>query len=170
MIFMSNLILRLAVLSFILGLNFANASSQQTPATREFAVEVFQVLEMPLTVTNAALVKTKGGYLLKCSLSNSSEFRQLGSRYSLAIVNSMNVTTAIVTRNEGFKLPPYQTKIVTFRIPAKLNLKGDERLVLMLEQAVSTDYIWEVVKSKESLGAYMAGDYSITPRVLRVSN
>ena len=40
----------------------------------------------------------------------------------------------------------------------------------MLEQVVSTDYFWEVVKAKENLEAYISGDYSVVPRVLRLSN
>ena len=145
------------------------ATAQQQPL-EQTAVEVFQVLEMPITATDVALVKTKNGYLLRCVLGNSSEFRQLGLRYSLAIVDSMNTTRAIITRNEGFRLAPYQTRTVTFKTPLKLNLKGDERFVLMVEQIVSTYYVWDVLKAKDSLAAYIGGDYSVMPRVLRVSN
>ena len=156
------------VLVFALIWTFAPA--QQPTAPREVAVEVFQVLELPIAIKDTALVKTKDGYLLKCLLSNNSEFRALGLRYSLAVIDSMNVTNAVLTRNEGLKLAQYQTKSVTFRTPVKLKLEAGERLVLMLEQVVSTDYVWEVMKAKESLAAYTAGDYSVVPRVLRVSN
>lgn len=144
------------------------ASAQQH--SEQTAIEVFQVLDMPITTNDAALVKTKNGYLLKCAFSNSSEFRQLGLRYSLAVVDSMNTTRAIVSRNEGFRLAPYQTRTVTFKTPFRLNLKGDERFVLMVEQVVSTYYVWDVLKAKDSLAAYIGGDYSVMPRVLRVSN
>lgn len=148
----------------------AGNASPQTPVGQEVPVEVFHILELPITITDTVLVKTKSGYFLKCSLSNSSEFRQLGLRYSLAIIDSMNVTKGVVTRNEGFRLAGYKAKSVTFKTPIKLSLKGDERFVLMLEQIVSTHYVWDVLKAKDSLAAYTAGDYSITPRVLRVSN
>ena len=82
----------------------------------------------------------------------------------------MNSTSAIVSRNEGFRLAPYQTKTITFKTPLRLNLKGDERFVLMVEQVVSTDYVWDVIKSKDSLATYIGGDYSVMPKVLRVSN
>jgi hypothetical protein len=59
---------------------------------------------------------------------------------------------------------------VTFKTPLRLNLKGDERVVLMVEQVISTDYVWEVVQAKEALASYIAGDFSTTPRVLRVLN
>ena len=140
------------------------AQSADVPPTPE----VFQVFELPLTLTNPTLVKTKHGYLLKCVLANASEFRQLGFRYSLAIV--VDNTTAVISHNEGFMLAPYQTKNVTFKTPLRLGLKGDERLVLMIEQAISTDYVWEVVQPKEALASYINGDYSTTPRVLRMLN
>ncbi len=41
---------------------------------------------------------------------------------------------------------------------------------LMLEQVVSRESIWEVVKAKEAFEAYARGDYSVMPVVLRVAN
>lgn len=156
--------------SMVLVLMLSIFLAQQPPIARELPVEVFQILELPIAVTDTVLVKTKNGYALKCVLSNSSEFRQLGLRYSLAVVDSMNGINTVITRSEGFRLAPYQTKSVTFKTPIKLNLKGEDRLVLILEQAVSSNYIWDVLTAEESLSAYIAGDYSNRPRVLRVNN
>jgi hypothetical protein len=159
----------LLVLSlFTLPVLGQSAPAQQPPA-RQVAVEVFQILELPITITNPALVKTKTGYQLTCQLSNGSEFQQLGIRYSLAVIDSTNATS-IVTRDEGFKLPAYQMKSVSFKTPIKLKLKDGERIVLMVEQVISTDYVWDVLKARDSLAAYISGDYSVTPRVVRVSN
>ena len=160
----------LLVLSVVFLLALISPTTNAQQQTEQSSVEVFQVLEMPVTTSDAALVKTRNGYVLKCVLANSSEFRQLGLRYSLAVLDSMNAMTAMVTRNEGFRLAPYQTKTLTFKTPVKLNLKGDERFVLMVEQVVSTYYVWDVLKAKDSLAAYIKGDYSVMPRVLRVSN
>jgi len=76
----------------------------------------------------------------------------------------------VISRNEGFTVAPYETKDVSFKTPLRLKLNGDERLVLMVEQAISTDYVWDVVQPKEALASYINGDYSTTPRVLRVLN
>ena len=158
-------------MSLILALILATATTQQAPAPApEIPVEVFRILELPITITDTTLVKTKNGYLLKCSLSNSSEFRQMGLRYSLAVVDSTNETSFVISRNEGLKLLPFELKTVTFKTPLRLRPKGDERFVLMVEQVVSTDYIWELERAKDALTAYTTGDYSITPRVLRVLN
>ncbi|HEY2961250.1 MAG TPA: hypothetical protein VGJ37_02470 [Pyrinomonadaceae bacterium] len=154
------------VLALVVTASVVSAQSVEVPVIPE----VFQVFELPITITNPALVKTKNGYVLKCSLANGSESRELGFRYSLAVVDAANEARIIVNRSEGFALAPYQTKNVTFRTPLRLNLKGDERLVLMVEQLVSTDYVWEVLQAKEALASYAAGDYSTTPRVLRVLN
>lgn len=157
-------------MSLILALLLITPAAQQAPVQRQVPVDVLQVIELPVTITDAALVKTKDGYLLKGLISNNSEFRTLGVRYSLAVVDSMNETKAIVTRNEGLKLGRSQTKSITFRSPIKLQLKADERLVLIMEQVVSADYLWDVMNSKEVLAAYIAGDYSVIPRVQRVIN
>ena len=157
-------------MALILALILTTAAVQQTPAERRVPVEVYQVIELPMTITDTALVKTKDGYSLQCLLSNNSEFRALGLRYSLAVVDSMNVTKALITTNEDVKLGAFRTKNVTLRTPVKLKLKRDERLVLMLEQVISTDYLWQVMKAKEALASYIAGDYSVAPRVQRLSN
>ena len=143
------------------------AAAQSPPAPVE--VEIFPVLELPVTATSSALVKRKGGYLLKCSLTNGSEFQQLGLRYSLAIVDATGATT-LVSRSEGFTIDPYQSKDITFKTPLTLKIKEGARVVLMLQQLLSTEYVWEVIKAKDALAAYLEGDYSITPHVLRVSN
>ena len=82
-------------------------------AAERVEIEVLPVLELPVTVNKPVLVKGKNGYLLKCSLTNASEFRQLGFRYSLAIVDATGATN-IVSRSEGFKILPYVTRDVTF--------------------------------------------------------
>ena len=155
-------------LALIAALAFSAAAAQSVDVS--ITPEVFQVLDLPTTITNPSLVKTKNGYVLKCSLANSSEFRQLGFRYSLATIDSTTGAISVVSRNEAFRLAPYQAKTVTFKAPLRLNLKGDERLVLLTEQVISTDYVWEVVQAKEAVGRYISGDYSTTPRVLRVLN
>ena len=138
-------------------------------AAEPLEIEVLPVLELPVTVNKPVLVKGKNGYLLKCSLTNASEFRQLGFRYSLAIIDAAGATR-IVSRNEGVKIPTFETREVTFKTPLQVRIKPGGRLVLMLEQTISTEYVWEVIKAKDVLAAYLTGDYSITPQVLRVSN
>ena len=40
----------------------------------------------------------------------------------------------------------------------------------MLEQVLSRETIWEVIKAKDALEAYIRGDFSIQPTVLRAAN
>lgn len=166
MALVARLVLALALTAA--AVNAQSAGAPAVPPAVPIVPEVFAVFEMPLTVTNPVLVPTKNGYVLKCSLSNSSEFRELGFRYSIAVVDTE--PKIIATRSEGFRLAPDEIKIVTFRTPLRLSLKGDERLVLMVEQLVSTDYVWEVLEAKKNLMSYAAGDYSVMPHVLRVLN
>ena len=140
------------------------------PQSRDLPVDVFQVLDLPLSVHEASLVKTDKAYFLKLSLGNSSELKIIGLRYALATIDSKNQAQPVVNRIEGFSIPAYGTKILTFKTPIKFKSRDGERLVLMLEQVISRESIWEVVKAKDALEAYARGDYSVMPVVLRVPN
>lgn len=135
------------------------------------SVEVFQVLELPLSVHEATLVKgEKKGYSLKLALGNSSEVKIIGLRYSIVSIDAKNQPQPIVNRTEGFELAPYATKLLTFKSPLRSRPMDGERIVIMIEQVISRESIWEVVKAKDAFEAYARGDYSVTPTVLRVSN
>lgn len=135
------------------------------------AIEVFQVLDLPLSIHEASLTKSERGfYLLKLSLSNTSDLKILGLRYSLASIDAQNQVQIRVNRTEGFSLPAYDMKPLTFKTPIKLKQKDGERLLLMIEQVISRESIWEVVKAKDALEAYARGDYSVVPTVLRIPN
>ena len=136
----------------------------------DLSVEVFQVLDLPLSVHEASLVKTDKGFFVKLSLGNNTELKLIGLRYSLVTINSKNELQFIANRVEGFNLPPYATKTTTFKTPLKFKAKDDERLALMVEQVVSPESIWEVVKAKDAFEAYARGDFSVVPVVLRVAN
>ena len=143
---------------------------QVSPAqTGDLSIEVFQVLDLPLSVHEALLTKTDKGYMLKLSLSNSTELKTIGLRYSIVTIDSENKVRLRVNRTEGFSIAPYATRSLTFKTPIKIKSNG-ERLVLMVEQVISRESIWEVVKAKEALDAYARGDYSVIPAVIRVAN
>ena len=144
-------------------------SASTNPQTLDLSIEVFQVLDLPLNAHEALLVKAEKAYLLKLSLSNSSELKIIGLRYSLMSIDSENKVRLRVNRTEGFSILPYKTKSLTFKTPIRFKSNG-ERLVLMIEQVISRESIWEVVKAKEALDAYARGDYSVMPVVLKVAN
>ena len=137
---------------------------------KDLPIEIFQVLELPLSVHEASLVKSDKGYLLKLAVSNSSEAKIIGLRYSLFTINVESKAQIRVNRTEGFSVPAYASQSLTFKSPIKFRSKDGERLVLMLEQVVSRESIWEVVKAKDAFEAYARGDYSVMPAVIRVAN
>jgi len=141
-----------------------------SPQNSDTPVDVFQVLDLPLSIHEASLVKSGKTFLLRLSLGNSSELKMIGVRYSLISIDSKNQPQPIVNRTEGFSIAGYATKTLTFKTPIRFKLSDGERLVLMLEQVISRESIWEVVKAKDALDAYAQGDYSVMPVVLRVAN
>lgn len=128
------------------------------------------MLDLPLSVHEASLVKTDRAYLLQLALGNSSNLKLIGLRYAIAVIDSRNQLQPLVNRTEGFSLPAYATRTLTLKTPIRFKPKDGERLVLMVEQVISRESIWEVVKAKDALEAYAKGDYSVMPVVLRVAN
>ncbi|HEV8426378.1 MAG TPA: hypothetical protein VGQ41_00590 [Pyrinomonadaceae bacterium] len=165
---------KLALLALIVTWGPAAYRSDKSYRTynqsNDLSVEVFQVLDLPLSVHEASLVKSGRGYLVKLALGNSSEVKLVGLRYSLVTIDSKSQTQPLVNRTEGFAVQPYASKTLTFKTPLRFKQKDGERLVLMVEQVISREWIWEVVKAKEALDAYARGDYSVMPAVLRVAN
>ena len=144
--------------------------TQKKTQSREVAAEIILVPELPLTVHEAALVKTDKGYVLKCRFSSNAEVTLIGLRYSLTVIEPVTGARPITNRIEGFDLASYTSKTLTFSTPIRFRQTDGSRLVLMLEQVVSRESIWEVIKAKEVLEAYVKGDYSIEPHVLHVAN
>jgi|SRR5215813_2515266 len=160
-----------AALLILIGSVSVTAARTLPVQSQDLSIEVFQVLDLPLSVHEASLVKTdKGFFFVKLSLGNNTELKMVGLRYSLVTINSKNELQFIANRVEGFSLPAYASKTVTFKTPLKLKAKDDARLALMVEQVVSRESIWEVVKAKDAFEAYARGDYSVVPVVLRVAN
>jgi hypothetical protein len=160
----------LVLMAFVASAGNRSYASYRTDVQTDVSVEVFQVLELPLSVHEASLVKSERGYLVKLVLGNSSEVKIVGLRYAIVTIDSKNQAQPLVNRTEGFAVDPYATKTLTFKTPLRFKQKGGERLVLMVEQVISREWIWEVVKAKEALDAYARGDYSVMPAVLRVAN
>lgn len=140
------------------------------PQTGDLTVDVFQVLDLPLNVHQASLIKTERGQFLRLSLGNSSDLKIIGLRYSIVSIDVRNEVQVRVNRSEGFSIPAYGTKTLTFKTPLRLKQRDGERFILMIEQVISRESIWEVVKAKDALEAYALGDFSVTPTVLRVPN
>src|SRR4030095_9762931 len=144
--------------------------NQQPTIPKEIPVEVIQVLDLPLTISHATLVKTKDGYQLKCDLTNNSEFKVLGLRLSVSLIDALNEMKPVINHSESFRLPASQTSERTFTRSFSPRLKPGERLVLLPEQVMSAEYVWDVVNTQEVWKSYLNSDFSKPPRVIRSSN
>ena len=142
----------------------------QRSAPVPLPVEVFQIQQLPVTISMVELFKSGTGYLLKCSVTNNSEEKLFGFRYTLLAVDSNNGKRVLASHSEAVAVAPFASKRKTFRAALVSSPKDDVRFVLMVEQVVGTDSIWEVIKAKDALDAYVSGDFSVVPSVLRVPN
>src|SRR5215510_16200006 len=122
---MNNRMLQAAVLLFVLSLLAQAQNVAQQKQTKETAVETFQVLELPLNITDVKLEQSEKGFVLQSSLANSSTQRILGFRYLLLVTDGNNAARSLVSREEGCKLEAYATRNVKFRITSSIKLKRD---------------------------------------------
>ena len=137
----------------------------------DLPVEVFQVIDLPLNVHEAVLTAKGLDYVVRLRVSNESASELRGIRYVLkpidpnrGVLNGMNPT-------EAFVLPAHESQTITLkggRLRAWANRRF--RFVLMVEQVISADSIWEVIKAKDALETYLKGDYTVQPKVIRVAN
>jgi hypothetical protein len=94
----------------------------------------------------------------------------IGMRYTLVVDQPFETQRLTLNRSEGFKLKAFSTRRLTFQAPMRTIPKRGQRLVLMVDQALATHSIWEVVKARDALNAYLSGDYSVVPSVIKVAN
>jgi hypothetical protein len=146
------------------------ASASQKQASKVIPAEIFQVPELPVVVAGVELVKTGPEFELRCSITNTSDEKLLGFRLAVVVMYSDDGKYAITNRNEALPLSPYETKPAKIRMTLSSKVKAEHRVVIMFEQVVGYDSIWDVIKPKDALEAYLSGDYSVIPRVLRVAN
>lgn len=136
----------------------------------DIAVEAVQVAELPVSVREVVLAKTRNGYVLKCSLANNSADQIIGLDYLLLVIDSNNAARKVVNATEDFRLKGYATKTLISQTPLQLEVSDGYRLFLMPHRVFSRDYVWEVLKVKKALEAHASGDYSVTPEVVRFLN
>lgn len=147
----------------------ALGNAQEQP-TEIIPVEVFHVGQLPVALSSVELVGSSKGYQLRCSMTNYSGEKLLGFRYSIVAIDSNNTKTPILSRSEAWELKPYATKRKMFASLLPANFKNLVRVVLMLQEIVGAESIWEVIKAREALDAYASGDFTTVPTVLRAPN
>ena len=148
----------------------AAISYAQNQPTEIIPVEVLHVGQLPVAITGVELIGSAKGFQLRCSMTNNSDERLLGFRYSIVAIDSNNTRTAVANRSEAWELRPYATKRRKFATLLPTSVKNQVRVVLMLEQIVGAESIWVVIKAKDALDSYASGDFSKIPTVLRVPN
>jgi len=145
------------------------ARSQDVAEPVRLPVDVMQVLELPVHISNPILFRSEQGNLLKCQISNNSDDRILGFTYQLLVLDSANKSRMMASRTATLKLAGFATKDLTLRQPGKLKIKSGDRVVLAVEQLITRELVWEVLNSREALEAYGRGDY-LAPEVKQVLN
>jgi hypothetical protein len=146
----------------------ATAFDPQNP--RVIPVDVVPVVELPVNLQDAVLVKTKKGYELKWVLSNNSDSRILGLDYLLLLVDFNSTTRAIVDGAEDLKLERNASKSLVSQKLLHIEVGEGYRVILIPLRVFGTDSFWEVLNARKVLEKYASGDYSLKPEVTRATN
>ena len=133
-------------------------------------VEVVQVLEHPVHLSDVVLANTGKGYVLKCSISNNLGTPINGLDYMLLVIDANNIKEAILSASEKLQLKGHDTKNLVSKTAFRLDMTQGYRLILIPNRVFDGESIWEVPKAGEVLEAFASGDYSVIPRATRVTN
>ena len=165
------LLLLLVGISDVAGSVQVNRSATLNSAgSVKFAVEPVQVAELPVSLRDVVLTKTRRGYELKCLLSNNSAARIYRLDYLLLVIDSNNVARHMLNGTEDFKLKSYGVKTLISETHLRLEVGDGYRLFLIPNRVFGREFVWEVLKANKALEAHAAGDYSVAPEVVRVLN
>src|SRR5262245_3117032 len=86
------------------------AAQSQNQPTEIIPVEVFHVGQLPVAIIGVELVGSAKGFQLRCSITNNSDEKLLGFRYSIMAIDASNAKTSVANRSEAWDLRPYATK------------------------------------------------------------
>ena len=166
-----NALLVLVVVSLFSGNLTASSSSVFNSAgTPIIAVEIVPVADLPVSVREAVLTKTRNGYVLKFALSNSSADQITGLDYALLVIDSNNAERKVVSATEVFNLKGYAARTLFSKVSLNFEVGEGYRLFLIPHRVFSRDSVWEVLKVNKALEAQASGDYSVSPEVVRALN
>ncbi|HVQ40030.1 MAG TPA: hypothetical protein VMS31_21000 [Pyrinomonadaceae bacterium] len=133
-------------------------------------VEVIQVLDHAVNITDGVLTKTDKGYVFKCSISNNLIVPVTGLDYMLLVIDANDSRVAVLSASERLQLKDRETKDLVSKTFFGLNVTRGYRLILIPNRVFAADSIWEVPKPVAALEAVYSGDYSIIPRATRSTN
>lgn len=133
-------------------------------------VEVVQVLDHAVNITDGVLTKTDKGYVFKCSVSNNLIVPVTGLDYMLLVIDANDSRVAVLSASERLQLKDRETKDLVSKTPFGLNITRGFRLILIPNRVFAADSIWEVPKPVAVLEAVYSGDYSVIPRATRSTN
>jgi len=133
-------------------------------------VEVVQVLELPVSLSDVVMANTNKGYVLKCTISNNLGTPINGMDYMILVIDGNNSKEAILSGSEKLQLKGHDTKNLVSKTAFGLNVTQGYRLLLIPNRVFDGESIWEVPKAGDVLQTFASGDYSVIPRATRVTN
>ncbi len=150
----------------------ASTQTQRAVDTRTNLVmpEVLDLPEMPIGIEPFSLGQSTEGYDLLCSVINRSDDRVLGLGLLVLVVDEKGETRGGSKWSERIELTGLSRKESTLHLPVKLRIRSSDRVVLMVEQVIGRETIWNAAKAREALQRHVSGEAYTAPEVQQMSN
>jgi len=125
------------------------AASMDDSKAFQKPIHFFDVPEMPLIIKDTILISASGGYILKCSVSNLSDEHIMGFRLMLLVLDSTGRMRDTVSWVEGVELADYSLEQLSLKLPLKLKVRANDRLVMTVKMVFGEKSVWGAVKQKK---------------------
>jgi hypothetical protein len=146
------------------------AQTASTDLKESMPVDYFEQWELPVSVSNASVVRKQNQASLIARLANRAEEGIGGVAFVLILLDSQRTVMGRITWVEKLDLDVGELREVSLRLPKDIKVPRHGRLVLGIDEMFGNRSIWITLKLHEALEAFGTGTPYKQPAIKRVSN
>src|SRR6266850_847108 len=161
------------VLCLFVGATLPAKIAAQTVSTdmkESVPVDYFEQWELPISVSNATVVRKQNQTSLTARIANRAEEGINGVAFVLILLNSQRMVTGRITWVEKLDLDVGELREVLLRLPKDIKVPRHGKLVLGIDEIFGNRSIWITLKLHEALEAYGTGAHLKQPAVKHITN
>ena len=161
-----------ATCAFTLLLPIMRSQSRSQPKDGDgrAVVEYFEQDDLPIRVSNGALVKKQGFEELTGRIANLSDEQVSGVVFLMIALTEDGKISGRISWVEKLDLEAGELRAAVIRLPKKISVPLNGKLVLGVDEIFGHRSIWIASKVEQALEAYGTGATVSTPRIKRVTN
>jgi hypothetical protein len=149
---------------------FPQVRAKPVGSEEAVAVEYFEQSELPINVSDATLAKRQNHLELTGRIANLSDEAVCGVVFLLIALNEQGKITGRISWVEKLDLEIGELRSASIRLPKKLAVPRNGKLVLGLDEIFGRKSIWIASKVEQALEAFGTGATFAAPKVKRITN